>query len=537
MRIPSVLEIEISRKTLAPIFARLRPAALAGSSLWYLAAIIPALSIVRLMRSAYCPLPRADEWHIAKLLMKQRFDGLTFSDLYEPWNGHRIVVPRFILMGMANLSDWNLAWELVANFVLAALVFVAVMIFYRASIKTGYRAVSPLLAFATSALVFSAAQADNWLYGLQLTVFANAFLVLLALGALARPRATAAHLAIAIGAAIAAAYSFASGLVLWGAALPAAGTMDLRQPSLRYRFIAVWVFAGVAIFGVYFYGLDTNAPSLREVLNRIGLVEFARLFIGYFFLLLGSPIASLNHASATLAGTLAGIIFAVMFIDAFVHAPGERRTLIHAASPGAVAIASALLISLGRCYIEFQWTHFGRYVTIMNLFWFSAFAIAVIWWRVRGAQLAWIAAPQRRLAIACLIGLPAVSIYAASEWATRAAARDETLRGLAAVSAAARFTPDRLSADLSPYGLLGALNPPEFQREFIAWKALPFLYVEGLTTAFRDSGGGAPEERNRLALAYVRLSKELVDSGRTDAAREVLAFASRLLPDQNFPAL
>jgi hypothetical protein len=89
--------------------------------------------------------------------------GLSWSDLWLPWNGHRQVLPRLIASGLLRLSHGDFRILLVGSFAVALGTVPALMRILPTDL--------PHRALLSSLTIFGLAQSENWLWGYQLAWF------------------------------------------------------------------------------------------------------------------------------------------------------------------------------------------------------------------------------------------------------------------------------------------------------------------------------------------------------------------------------
>src|SRR5215212_5004781 len=104
-----------------------------------------------------------DQWRIAQLFGKLYSGKLDFADLWQPLNGHRILLPRVVMLLLGHFTKWNNVAEMYATQALLLIVLVILLLAFRRDVGSGPK----LLLFVPVAfLVFSFRQAEIMLMGL-----------------------------------------------------------------------------------------------------------------------------------------------------------------------------------------------------------------------------------------------------------------------------------------------------------------------------------------------------------------------------------
>jgi hypothetical protein len=331
-------------------------------------AAVPPLAVAHQVWLTAVDLPTWDAWELAPAvadMVEGRFDPRT---LWAPHNGHRPVVPRLLMLGLARVSAWDVRWEQAANLVVALgqLALVAALL-QRTVAPAAPRAV-PWLVAAASALIFTLEAWQNWSWGWQLQIFLNAAAACATALALAAWRGRWRQTVLVQALATTAALSFANGvalpLLVPLALLVAPVTLPYRT---RFAHVAVAAVAGTALAAAYLVGFEPPPrhaqmdPELETPLNT------ARYALAY----LGSPFASTDAAAGVIgAGGLAAVITVTLRL--WRYAPEQRGALLPWALLGTYGVASALVTALGRVGFGVAQALDSRYVTISSLFWLGA---------------------------------------------------------------------------------------------------------------------------------------------------------------------
>lgn len=337
---------------------------------WVLAAL-PFLYLVVMLVRYHLDAPYLDQWEFVPLLAKSYEGTISFNDLWAQHNEHRIIFPRIIMLILARLSHWNIAWELAANVVLALGLFAVLAHQINLTQKRLEIQGAIWLIPIVSLLVFSLSQWQNWFLGWQLTELLNVLAVTAGFLLLADPRFGWTRFTGALALGVVATHSFATGLAFWPIGLLSLFIVvpDSRR-ALMVR-VAVWALVGGATILSYVYGYHApeHHPSVWIVLSRP--FEYGLYVLKY----LGSPIDASSGAGAALAALVALGVFCFYGAALVRHYAVPLKHLAPYVSLGLYAVASAMMTGMGRLDFGGSQALSSRYVTFSSLLW-----VAVIVW-------------------------------------------------------------------------------------------------------------------------------------------------------------
>lgn len=342
--------------------------------------------------------PYWDEWYVAPLIDRAQSGQLLLHDYWVQHNEHRPLFPRLLMVGMALLTRWNVAWELAANVLFAFGCFVLLA-------WLGLRQADPVrrswwLVPVFSFFVFSWGQMENWVWGWQIEWFMGGLcvvggIVLLAGGL---PQWPALIVAILLGGM--ASYSMANGLLYWFAALPVllwgrAPSPDADARKERQRLLLrllFWAAAAILVFQTYL--IDYKKP---EVSPSFSILWTSPLVLSkYVLLYLGSPVAAIFYppiwhgpdpAPAAgpqfIPGLLGCVLFIWLLVGLFRKGGRVRYALTPWLSLAAYAVGGALLTGMGRAGFGAAHGLTSRYIGVSLLFWCGLAGLAALYLRER----------------------------------------------------------------------------------------------------------------------------------------------------------
>lgn len=338
--------------------------------LWlFLLAIAPAVLLCGWIDRYGVNVPLGDEWALVPFFEKWYSGQLTFGDLYQQHNEHRIVVPKLIYLAFAHLTNWNLRAEMFFSVALCAATSAGIYVLLRRTLGGSPRQVLLLWA-AANLLIFSPAQAQNWIWGFQLQMFIPTLclvstLVILMSGWAWWPKCAASAFLITV-----ATFSFGNGLLLW----PIIAVFLALRGESKWR-IGAWLLVFAAVLGLYFIDYH-RAPPARPVTGS--WLDYA----GYFLAFIGGAVARGREGQLILGAMLAGGVAVTLYGATCVHFCRIRGDALRNALPwlvlGPFVIGSAALTALSRVNWGPRQAMDSRYVTSSSTLFIALLVLAAI---------------------------------------------------------------------------------------------------------------------------------------------------------------
>lgn len=303
---------------------------------WHVAIVFcvaAAYAVPAIMYALFFPmwgnLPSWDQWHLVPIWDSYYSGGNFWPMMFEPYAGHLNIIPRFVFLGLAIASHWDIRWEITLSFVLAT---VTLTIFVRALAAAHDRRLL-VLALPIAGQVFSALQFENFMSGYPLGQNISQLAATAAVYFATRKQARTQHIFLAGLGAFVATFSWGAGLVAWPVVLVA---LILRRP-LRIGWVVGMVAATFATAVVVHAGYSGRPP-----IRVAAIAEF-------FAILLGKP-AMLVPFPAPHACVSAGIALLLLSGLCFALAGMARlwQPMFRWAMFALLGVASAALISIGR---------------------------------------------------------------------------------------------------------------------------------------------------------------------------------------------
>ena len=308
-----------------------------------------------------------DHWDMIPLLERDAAGTLGFADLWAQQNEHRYVVPWLFMIGLARLTRWNIATELLLNiaFSLATLGVLAALIVR--TCRGPARALAPWLWLVASLMTFSQVKWENWLWGMSQPAFASALAACVSIALLAWLGPTISGVALAMLAAIAGVLSFANDFVLF-ALVPLGVVADSRAPLRRRGLLALGaVFVGAAVTLLYLRGLVHPAKHPDPWL----FVKRPFAFVGYVLAYLGAPLGWPETGWSIAWGAVGALALIAATVWLLGRAPVRRVDVLPWLLLSLWVSGSGALAGIGRLGMGIVQAVSSRYTTISTFFWVS----------------------------------------------------------------------------------------------------------------------------------------------------------------------
>ncbi len=303
---------------------------------YLLLALIPVIFITFLICTNGANVPYIDDWSLVPVLQHIHNGTFGWSDLWAQHYEHRIFFPNLVTIALARITYWNLFVEMLLNVLLAAGILLLLFRYIQKTARTQAWSITTVV--ATSAILFSPVQWENWLWGWQIGWYMCMFFGILALGLLDRTTTWLTdrwRYILAALCCVIATYSLASGMFFWVACVV---PLALRGHSRRR--VVAWTLFSAASVGLYFYNFQFNSLGISAP------AEYAR----FFFAFLGN---TLGH-NVPMA-ILFGILLLGVLIVAIYLARRQQLPLANLALPFGLTVfvvLSAVMASLGRAPIN-----------------------------------------------------------------------------------------------------------------------------------------------------------------------------------------
>ena len=334
---------------------------------WLIPAYLPAVYLLILLIRTAVNVPFWDEWEMVNFFQKHDAGTLSLYDFWTQHNEHRLLFPQLLIYVMAYIDRWNLAAEVMVNFVLALAGFILLWDMIRRTFRANPRLKIVLVVLA-SVLCFSPMQWENWLWGWQIEWYMVVLAVIFTIWTLCfwPERWARWKIPVALVSAFIATYSLGSGPVIWFIGL---GLLLLYKVARKY--VWIWISAAAVTLASFYYHYSAAAGQPPKSL----LLHEPLKFVVYVCAYIGRPLA-FNIVSSVIIGGL--LLLAGGFV---VYASWKKRTLIKRLLPwyGLAAFGgfSALTTAISRLGYGIQQGFSNRYMTISLLFTISVVVMSI----------------------------------------------------------------------------------------------------------------------------------------------------------------
>lgn len=373
-------------------------------------ALLPFLFLIVAMVRYGFNYPFVDDWHMVQLVAKTQSGEITFAELWQAYNGHRLFFWHIIMLPLAAATDWNHGYEVALNIVIGLGIFGTVLWTVRRVCVVAGAAFPIALVPVLALLIFSLNQWCNWAWGRQLLVFLTVLYALVGFVIMASPRPRVTRTLVAGILGFMATFTFASGLVYWPCVLAMLLMPILYREAIAWRSIGLWIFMWSVTLFLYFWDFNADRTLAHAVPEGQASFHIPPLLdMGLYTLTyLG---ASLSYFSGwglsfrTGLGMALGTV-GILFIVVAIALLSRRRLPMAALAPltayALYALGSGLLTAIGRAGVGgINQAGAQRYYTVSIPFWI---ALVILLYLLVHDSSVW----KRRaagLAFACIAGL------------------------------------------------------------------------------------------------------------------------------------
>jgi hypothetical protein len=339
-------------------------------------AFIPAFALLWLLVRNWVNIPFWDEWGVAvqfKALMEGHLD---FQTLILQHNESRKLFPRLVMLGLAQWGTWDVRREILFIFLQVCTISLLILRIMRTANKTPWPEAA-LLLFTMNLLLFTPAQGENLLWGIQMICFFPPLcLCLIVLTNLSK-------LPIALKALINSAlcfvsmFSYANGMTLWALAWPVHLNGDARAESRARRILALLPYVAVAAIGFWVYFTGYKRPEFSTPFSWS--LKHPGMLLHYLSAWTGSPLCR-DFNGAVICGGIA-LLFLLIMVSIAVYTSiraRQFREIYPWLVFGGYAVISGGITAAGRMAFSLDQAMSSRYIAF-SVYLFVAL-IMLAWW-------------------------------------------------------------------------------------------------------------------------------------------------------------
>ena len=358
--------------------------------------------------------PFWDEWTTPGQFLT--LEKHTFADFFAQSNESRLVVPKLIFLAVSKFLGWQPKHYMYFGWLIVLAIFLLTykLCYRRPARGRAQDGIGLLCLVFSSALLFSPAEFENWLWGLQWVIFVPLLCALIAYDMQKRTRSFGIRFAVTVLLNLVGMFSFSNGMILWIVSFPfwREGLQCLagRRPSKgnAIRWLA-WsaAYCGAAIIFVRIYFTDYKnvfpEPPMAFALKEPWSV------MKYFAAWCGGPFHSNGamHIAMGIALLVAVLISLGWLTNAIRRQPGRRGCLyLGMLYPSVMimvyAFGSGMMTALGRASFGVEQAYSSRYLFHSGALWVG-FIAALNTHRVLTVRMRQEAGHFRRILLGVLI--------------------------------------------------------------------------------------------------------------------------------------
>jgi hypothetical protein len=294
-----------------------------------------------------------DQWSLVHCIEKLYTNNISFNDLFQQHNEHRLFFPKIIMLFLVYISNYNNIYEMYFSWILALFILLLVFLMYKNSFGTSTKMIIYFLPI--SFLIFSLRQFENILWGFQLQVYLCVLGFLISVYMLEKSDKLGFKFFLAAFGGVFASYSFANGLAAWPA-----GLFFILFSNKGKKMALVWSLIGLLAAGLFFYHWEKpqGHPSTLFIIEQPvkGLI--------YFLANIGSPLAFKISIAVGFGIILMGLLSVELFILIKYGALKENAKWL---SLILFSLISSFALTIFRAGFGIEQAGTSRYVTITLL--------------------------------------------------------------------------------------------------------------------------------------------------------------------------
>jgi ABC-2 type transport system permease protein len=315
-----------------------------------------------------------DEWSFVPLIKKYQSSGLSFELLFKQHNEHRIFFPRLLYVIAFPITHMN---SLVFMYFDACLLCVEFACLYHIAKKQFNFTFSniPAVLIIIPLFIFNFRQSQNIIWAFQEVFYMILIFVVLSLFFIEKALSQATngkkiiYFSLAVITAIIATFSGAPGIIVWvaGAFQVFINTLSSSRNKKIFSFVT-WIVFAIPVLLIYNHGLhSTLAQDLMYGLHN----PFT--FIRFFFCLISLTSV---HSLSIIALPIGIVLFSVsgfVLYKAYKNKRLEQNSFWIALY--IYSVLFAILTTIGRCPIAFEYSDRARYTIFTSLMSVSTFML------------------------------------------------------------------------------------------------------------------------------------------------------------------
>lgn len=337
-----------------------------------LLSIIPIIILAIVVKIFAVNIPYCDMWDWIYVLKNYSANTLTFGDLIQQHNEHRLIFPYIIFIAMVNIGKWKVFHFSLLMIFLSFCTFLVFVDYIRklANKLDDKRifALVPLIAM----ILFSVTAGMNLIWCGQFLIYLNLFTAVLGLYLLSCFPFNNAIFITALISGIVSTYSFGNGIFYWLSGLfPLLYVLKGNKNQKKY--VIAWILTFAFCLGLYMYNYvkPANHPDLLTFLYD------PETFFLYFMVFISSPITSnFSLIIAYFVMSLINLGFGSYYLVRTKII--DFSSLLFPISIISYALFTALITTVSRSGFGLGQALSTRYIILTNLYWIVNLIIFVL---------------------------------------------------------------------------------------------------------------------------------------------------------------
>lgn len=320
-----------------------------GQIAFFILVFLPAFSMGMLVFKYSVNFPFSDQWQLASMFERIYEGKLSFNDLFAQFHESRKFFPRLIFIGLAYLTNWDIRAEIWLIFLLTCWVSLNVYLLSKLTIKANFNC--HLLRFTiANLLIFSPAQYENWLWGIQVVVYLPIACITAGLVLAYSHLNQKTKFLIGWCLCTVSTFSYANGMLSWLIVFPVliVGNSRNWQEVFKQKLLIVGgAIAFITSLILYFYKYQKPAdhPSFTEAL--FSPLDTLHYLLSFF----GAPLGMSSLVLSTIVGLIVLSLWLALtgyFLTLITKDFQLFKRLIGWQAIAAYALISGLVTSFGR---------------------------------------------------------------------------------------------------------------------------------------------------------------------------------------------
>jgi len=308
--------------------------------------IIPFLILVILISVFGVNVIVGDEWAIVPYLDKLFNGSLSFRDMFEFHNSHRIFFPRVLMLSNSLFLGYNSKYQMFIGFIFILLSFLIISKELLKLLKENF--VFSHLIIPSFAL-FTMRQWENILYGWQFQIPMTVFFVLFSFYCLSNINKNNIYFRVALISSIVTSFSFGNGILVWFIGL----FIIYNKIEFKKEFF-IWLIISIIIILFYFNGYT---ESLNSSDNLYGSRNILNIIV-YFITSTGSPLTTEKYSA---------FVIGIFLITLYIYSLKNYKEYIFWSSIILFVVTSLFMVSISRSGFGWQTAIASRYTTFSIL--------------------------------------------------------------------------------------------------------------------------------------------------------------------------